>query len=167
MLWWHSFTAIGCFEGICRMQVKEDSKSYQAALGHVVYVLHKSLKELEWLQQLDIIVPLCIDETVEWCNSFVLVSELSGKVRLCLGPARLNQTVIRPVHRDPTVKDIFPKLTHVKYLTYICLFWVPQPEAQWKMILFNYIFVSVWHIHMQAINFCISFSRCHVPERER
>ena len=33
--------------------------------------------------------------------------------------ARLNQALIRPVHRGPTVNDIFPKPTHAKYLTLI------------------------------------------------
>ena len=32
-----------------------------------------------------------MDETAEWCNSFVLVPKSTGKVRLCLDPAMLNQ----------------------------------------------------------------------------
>ena len=75
--------------------------------------------ELDQLQKLDIIIPLEIDETVEWCNSFVLVPKANVKVRLCLDPASLNQALIRPVHRDPTLNDILPRLKNVKYMSII------------------------------------------------
>ena len=54
---------------------------------------------------------------MEWCNSFVLVSKPSGKVRLCPDFARVNQALVRPVLRGSTLNDIFPKLYHVKYLS--------------------------------------------------
>ena len=73
---------------------------------------------------MDIITPLGVDETSEWCNSFVLVPfvlvpKANGKVRLCLDPARLNQAIIRPVHRGPTLNDILPKLNNVQYMSII------------------------------------------------
>ena len=68
---------------------------------------------------MDIITPLGIDETMEWCNSFVLVPKANGKVRLCLDPARLNQALIRPVHRSPTLNNILPKLNNVQYMSII------------------------------------------------
>ena len=33
--------------------------------------------------------------------------------------ARLNQALVRPVHRGPTHNDMFPKLNNVKYLSVI------------------------------------------------
>ena len=57
---------------------------------------------------MDIITPLGVDEMAEWCNSFVLVPKANGKVRLCLDPARLNEVLIRPFHRGPTLNDILP-----------------------------------------------------------
>ena len=60
-----------------------------------------------------------MDETAEWCKSFVLVPKPNGKVRLCLDPVRLNQALIRPVHRAPTLNDIFTKTNSVKYLSLI------------------------------------------------
>ena len=56
-------------------------------------------EELKCLQEMDIIMPLGVDETSECCNSFVLVPKANGKVRLCLDPAWLNQVLFRPVHR--------------------------------------------------------------------
>ena len=60
-----------------------------------------------------------MDETVKWCSSFVLVPKLNWKVRLCLDPARLNQALVRLVHRGPTLNDIFPKLNNAQYLSLI------------------------------------------------
>ena len=60
-----------------------------------------------------------MDETVEWCFSFILAPKANGKVRLCLDPARLNQALTRPDQRGSTLNDIFPKLYNVKYLSLI------------------------------------------------
>ena len=65
----------------------------------------------------DIIAPLGVDKTAEWCNSFVLVPKTNGNVRLCLDPAWLNQALMRPVQRGPTLNDILPNLKNAKYLS--------------------------------------------------
>ena len=117
------FNGIGCFEGTFSLQLKPDRKPYQAPPRHVAYALQKTLKdELDWLQKLDIITPLGIDETVEWCNSFVLVCKANGKVKLCLDPVRLNQALIRPVHRGTTLNGLLPRLNNVKYVNDSCKF---------------------------------------------
>ena len=90
------FNGTGCFEGTFSLQLKPDSKPYQAPPRHVAYALQQPFKEeLRHLQEMDIIMPLGADETSEWCNSSVLVSKVNGKVRLCLDPAHLNQALIR------------------------------------------------------------------------
>ena len=68
---------------------------------------------------MDIITPLGVDKTAEWCNSFVLVPKANGKVRLCVDLVRLNQALIRPIHRGPTLNDILPKLNNVQYMSII------------------------------------------------
>ena len=114
------FIGIGCFEETFSLQVKPDSKPYQAPLWCVAYALQKTFKvELEKLQRQDIITPLGVDETVERCNSFILVTKANGIVKLSLDLARLNQSLIRLVHRGPTLKDIFPKLNNIKPLSLI------------------------------------------------
>ena len=55
----------------------------------------------------------------EWCNSFVLVPKANGKVRLCLDLVRLNQALIRPIHRGLTLNDILPRLNNVQYMSII------------------------------------------------
>ena len=85
-----------------------------------MYYSSLSKKKLELQQQLDIIVSLSIGEAAESrCSSFVVVPKLKGKIRVCLDTARLNQALIRLVHRGPTVDDMFPHLMHPNYLTLI------------------------------------------------
>ena len=116
----HVFNGIGCLEGTFSLQLMPDSKPYQAMLRSMAYTLQNPFQEkLEWLQQHDIIAPPGVDETSEWLNSFVLVPKANGKVRLCLNPAQINQALIRPIHRRPTLNDILPKLNHVRYLSLI------------------------------------------------
>ena len=104
------FNGIGCFKGTFSLQLKPDSKPYQAPPGHMAYALQKPFKkELKWLQELDIITPLGVDKTAEWCNSFVVVPKANSKVQLCLDPVWLNQALIRPIHRGPTLNNILLK----------------------------------------------------------
>ena len=58
-------------EGIFSLQVKVDSKLYQALLRCMAYVLGKPFEvELEWLLQLNTAIPLGVDEATKQCNSF-------------------------------------------------------------------------------------------------
>ena len=68
---------------------------------------------------MEIIMPLGVDKTLEWCNSYMLVPKANGKVRLCLDPAQLNQALIRAVHWGLTLNDILPKLNNVQYMSII------------------------------------------------
>ena len=112
------FNGIGCIEGAFSLQLEPDTKPYQAPPRHVAYALQKLFKdEMDQLQKLDIITPLGVDKTAEWCNSFVLVPKANGKVRLSLDPVRLNQALIRPVHRGPALNNILPRINNVKYMS--------------------------------------------------
>ena len=114
------FNCIGCFEGKFSLQLKPDSKPYQALPRCVAYALQKQFQdELERLQQQDIIAHFGVDMTSEWCNSFVLVPQVNGKVRLCLEPAQLNQVLLRLIHRGCNLNDMLPKLNNDSYLSLI------------------------------------------------
>ena len=39
------FSGIGCFDGMCSLQIKPDSKPYQAPQRHVEYALQKPFNE--------------------------------------------------------------------------------------------------------------------------
>ena len=87
---------------------------------YIAYALQKPFKkELQQLQELDIIMPLGVDKTAEWCNSFGLVPKANSKVWLSLDPAQLNQALIRLICRGPTLNDILPKLNNVQCMSII------------------------------------------------
>ena len=114
------FNGIGYFEGTFSLQLKPNSKPYQASPRCIAYALQKLFREeLEWLQKMDIIAPLGVDDMAEWCNSFVLVPKVNGKVQLCLDPVWLNQALIRPIHRGLTLNDILQKLNNMQYMSII------------------------------------------------
>ena len=73
------------------------------------------MRKLDRLQKQQNLVPLGVDETSEWCNSFMLVPKANGKIRLYLDPAWLNKVLIRPIYRGPTFNSILPRLAGVKY----------------------------------------------------
>ena len=51
----------------------------------MAYSLQKPFHvELKRLQKQDIIAPLGVDDTSEWCNNFGLVPKANGNVMLCL-----------------------------------------------------------------------------------
>ena len=114
------FTRIGCFEGTFKLRVKEGSCPYQASPRTVMYTLQQPIKEEpDRLQKQQIIVPLDVAETSEWCNSLILVPKANGKMWLYLDPARHCKVLIRPVHRKVTLNNILPRLAGVKYFTLI------------------------------------------------
>ena len=117
----------------------------------------------DWLQQQDIIAQLGVNKMVEWCNSFLLVPKPNGKVRLCLDPVRFNQELIQPVHKDPTLRDMFPKLTNAKYSSYIDSSSGYQCLRIDKQSSYLTTFTCQIKIQMTAIQ--ISPSRQHVSEK--
>ena len=48
-----------------------------------------------------------------------MVPKANGKVRLCFYLVCLNKALIRPIHKDPRLNDILPRLTVVTYLMLI------------------------------------------------
>ena len=114
------FTGTGCFGGTSKLTVKEGSCPHQAQPRWMASTLQQPLKEkLDRLQKENIIVLLDVYETLEWCNSFVLVLKANEKVQLWLDPAKLNKVLNRPVHRRSDLNDLLPRLPGITYFTLI------------------------------------------------
>ena len=111
------FIGIGCFRGTFLYRSKKDVKPYQVpprCMGTCASRTFK--KELEGLHEHKILVPLHVDNGTKWCNSFVIFPKHNGILHLSLDPTRLNQVLIKPVYRGPTLHDILPKLKDVYYM---------------------------------------------------
>ena len=95
-------------------------KPYQLPPRCVAYVLLEPFKkELERLQEHQILSPLNVDEMAEWYTRFVTVSKPSGTVQLCLNPVSCSQVLIRPIHRGQTLNCILLKQTNACKMTII------------------------------------------------
>ena len=55
------------------------------------------------------------DVSPKWLNSFVIVKNPNGTLRVCLDPTNLNKDIIRPVCYAQTMNDVIHKLKHAKY----------------------------------------------------
>ena len=79
------FSGIGCFEGMFSLQIKDSS--WPGTPPREAYVLQELLMvKLDRLQKQQITVPLSMDESLKWCNSFFLVPKANGKVLIPPGP---------------------------------------------------------------------------------
>ena len=105
------------------LQVKEGSHPYEVPTEKSgLCLIQRPLKEeLEWLQRQQIIALLGVDETSEWCHSFgILVPKANGEGEVVPRPGmQLNETLIRPNHRDPMLNGILSRLAGVNYLILI------------------------------------------------
>ena len=73
----------------------------------------RHLKRIRQTTKQQIVAILWMDKMIKLCNSIIIVPKPNFTVQLCLHPARLNQVLIRPICRSPTLTDILPKLTNV------------------------------------------------------
>ena len=65
------FSGIGYFKGSLSLWAKDDVNANQVPLRHIAYVLQEPFKkELERLQEHQILAPLWVDEMVKWCKGF-------------------------------------------------------------------------------------------------
>ena len=113
------FTGIGWFKCTFSLQVKDSAKPYQVPNKCVVYALQEPFKIAGKATRTQIFTPLKVDETVEWCNNFVIVPKPNVTICLCTDSVWLNQALIRQVHSGPTINGILYKLTNACYVTLI------------------------------------------------
>ena len=79
------FSEIEFFESIFTLQVKEDG-GHTRPPRRVAYMLQEPLKE-----ELNILVPLGVPGTSDWCNNFIPVATANSKTQLYLELARLKK----------------------------------------------------------------------------
>ena len=107
-------------KGTFSSKVKDSAKPHQVQQRHATYTLQQPFKkELERLQEQQVLASIGLYETAEWCNSFIIVPKPNGTVQLYFDPGRLKQALVWPVHRGPTWNDVLLKLTNACYMTII------------------------------------------------
>ena len=62
-------------------------------------------------------MPLRVNETAKWGNSFIIVVKSNGTVWFYQDLASVNKTLIQLIHRGPTLNNILDKLTNACYVS--------------------------------------------------
>ena len=65
------------------------------------------------------ICKLDINEATDWCHNLVLVHKPSGKLRVCLNPRTINQTLRCHVHNFRTFQDVMSSIRKFKRVSKI------------------------------------------------
>ena len=81
------------------------------------------------------------------CNSFYKPPNQSGIECPCLYPTQLNQAVIIPVHKEPTINEILPKLTNLCYMTLKDSTSGYHNHKPYKKFLLKHICISIWQVY--------------------
>ena len=99
--------------GEYRIELKEDAKPTQDAPRTVPVALRTELKQrLDDMEKDGILEK--VEEPTDWVNSAVYVKRPNKKLRVCLDPRILNNSVKIPKYRMPTLEDITPELSKVR-----------------------------------------------------
>ena len=85
-----------------------------------------------------------------------------------MDPERLNEVLIRPIHRGPMLNDILPRLVGMEYLKLIDVSsGYHNLKLQVKIITSNKIFMSVWLVSTHTTTVWSSPSGIQIPVENR
>ena len=85
------------------VECKIDSGADVNVMPLLVYK-HLFAEQLKRMIEIDVIEK--VDQPIDWVNSVVYVTKLSGELRICLDPEDLNNCVRRPNHYTQVLDDI-------------------------------------------------------------
>ena len=113
------FTGIGHFKcSRAEIKFKDNAVPVQKPLRRITVAMRDEFQEeINSMVKAGILTKLDKNQATEWFNSFVVVREPSGKLRVCLDPRDLNSHIICPVCNSYTLDDIVHKLCKAKYMS--------------------------------------------------
>ena len=85
---------VGILEGTYKIQLKDENKPVKHAQRRVALPIQAEVKDkLDELEKKDIIRKVITP--TQWISSMVIVKKKSGKIRICLDPKDLNESIER------------------------------------------------------------------------
>ena len=110
------FSGEGKLEGQLHLEIDKDVHPVQLPTRRVPIALKEPLKqELDRLSSIGMI--LKVDTPTEWISAVVVTTKKNGKVRLCIDPKPLNETLHRNHYPLPTIDDVLPLLSKARVFT--------------------------------------------------
>ena len=110
------FTGLGCLEGEVDIKLKDDAQPVVNPPRNVPVAIRETLKdELESMVKKGVLSR--VTEPTEWVNSMVTVVKPSGKLRICLDPRNLNQSVQREHYPMNTIDSVLTQVKGAQYFS--------------------------------------------------
>ena len=107
------FTGEGQFEKKLHLEIDTSARPVRQPLRRVPLAMKPKLKEeLNRLEKIGVIKR--VDTPTDWVSSLVIVKKPNGKLRICIDPKPLNQTLKRSHYPLPVVDNILPELAKAK-----------------------------------------------------
>ena len=94
-------------------------KPNQVQHRHIVYAIQEQLKKAGKMSRAPNIGTSGHGQNSRVVEQFFIAPKPNNTVCLCLDPVLCNQAFTIPVHGEPIINDILPKLTNVCYMTLI------------------------------------------------
>lgn len=109
------FKGLGKFPGKYKIHLKENATPVVQAPRRCPINLKTEIQtELDHMEQEGIISKIPMAQPTEWLSSLAYARKPNGKLRVCLDPRVLNQSIKRTYHRAPTVEEVTHMLTNAK-----------------------------------------------------
>jgi hypothetical protein len=110
------FDKIGSLTGVAKIHLKADAKPYiDPPRKRSIHLRDKLKIELDKMTKQGAITK--IEEHTDWCSSLAISKKADGSLRICLGPAQLNQAVKRCPHNIPTLDELNYKFRDARYFS--------------------------------------------------
>ena len=108
------FNGVGVLPGTCKLYLKENAITVVNPPRRVPEALKTKFKdELDRMEKDSIIAR--VTQPTDWVNSVVLVEKpATNKLRVCLDPKALNESIRRPHYQMPTLDDVVSQLSGAK-----------------------------------------------------
>ena len=114
------FEGLGHMRGKLHLDLDETVKPFIMPPRRVPLALKSKLKdELDRLEALGVITK--VTKPTDWVSNLVVAEKPNGKLRVCVDPQQLNQTLKRSHYPLPIIEDILPDLDDVKVFSKVNL----------------------------------------------
>ena len=144
------FHGIGCLPGEYDLEIDPSVTPVQVRPRKIALSMKEDVKA-----KLDVLETQGVIEKVDSPTPWIITSNQSGTVRLCLDPQNLNQALRRNHFQMPDIDDVLPQLAEAKVFSlcdakdgflqvklsekssHLTTFWTPYGRYKWKRMPFG------------------------------
>ena len=111
---------LGSLPGVQHLKVAEEVRPHASPVRRVPHAIHTEVKA-----ELDAMVKKRVFEAVDtptpWESNMVVAKKPNGKLRICIGPQRLNEALQKESYLMPTLEDVLPQFKNARLFSVVDL----------------------------------------------